>query len=306
MLTIFSTPKPFRGHIGTIQRNAIQSWKRLDPDVEVILFGDDEGAAETAREFRLLHVPEVPRNEFGTKLLRGFLEPAQQLARYDRLCYVNCDIILSKSLIGAVDLAASKFQKFLVVGQRLDTDIAEPWNFADPAWEERLATLAQKSGRLAAPWFIDYFAFSRGLYESIPPFVIGRIHWDHWLIWKARSSGAAVIDASPSVLAVHQNHDYSYHPKGKAGVWGDKQSARNRELVGGKLRHCTILSSTHKLTENGLRRNWKGPFAVYWAPGLLLVTSAWIKLLDITLPIRSRLGLRRKPKADSVMAPRRI
>ena len=97
MLTIFSTPKPFRGHIGTIQRNAIQSWKRLHPDVEVILFGDDEGAAEAAREFGLRHVPDVPRNEFGTKLLRGFFEPAQRMAQYDRLCYVNCDIILTKA-----------------------------------------------------------------------------------------------------------------------------------------------------------------------------------------------------------------
>jgi hypothetical protein len=306
MLTIFSTPKPFRGHIGTIQRNAIQSWKRLHPSVDVILFGDDEGAAETALEFGLRHVPDVPRNEFGTKFLRGFFEPAQQMARYDRLCYVNCDIILSKGLVSAIDVAASNFQKYLVVGRRLDTDIAEPWNFADPAWEERLVTFTQKGGRLAAPWFIDYFAFSRGLYEDIPPLVIGRIHWDHWLIWKARSSGAAVIDASHSVLAIHQNHDYSYHPRGVAGVWGDEQSARNFELVGGRSRHCTIQSSTHKLTENGLRRNWTGPFAVYWGFGLLKMTSAWIKLLDITLPIRSRLGLRRKPKADSAMAPRRI
>jgi hypothetical protein len=306
MLTIFSTPKPFRGHIRTIQRNAIQSWKRLHADVDVILFGDDEGSAETSREFGLRHVPDIPRNEFGTKFLRGIFEPAQQMARYDRLCYVNCDIILSKSLVSTVDLAASNFQKYLVVGRRLDTDIAEPWNFADPAWEERLATFAQNGGRLAAPWFIDYFAFSRGLYEGIPPLVIGRIHWDHWLIWKARSSGAAVIDASHSVLAVHQNHDYSYHPKGMAGVWGDEQSARNFELVGGRSRHCTILSSTHKLTEKGLRRNWKGPFAVYWGSGLLFVTSAWIKLLEITLPIRSRLGLKRKPKADSAMTPKRI
>ena len=26
MLTIFTTPKPFRGHIGIIQRNALKSW----------------------------------------------------------------------------------------------------------------------------------------------------------------------------------------------------------------------------------------------------------------------------------------
>ena len=47
MFTLFTTPKPFQGHIGVIQRNALRSWKRLHPDVEVMLFGDDEGAAES-------------------------------------------------------------------------------------------------------------------------------------------------------------------------------------------------------------------------------------------------------------------
>ena len=45
MLTFFTTAKPFRGHNAIIQRNALKSWTLLRPDVEVILFGDDEGAA---------------------------------------------------------------------------------------------------------------------------------------------------------------------------------------------------------------------------------------------------------------------
>ena len=46
MLTFFTTAKPFREHDAIIQRNALKSWKLLHPDVEVIFFGDDEGAAE--------------------------------------------------------------------------------------------------------------------------------------------------------------------------------------------------------------------------------------------------------------------
>ena len=65
MITIFSTPKPFRGHNGLIQRNALQSWKRLHPDVEVILFGDEEGAAEVCREIGLRHEPEIERSRLG-------------------------------------------------------------------------------------------------------------------------------------------------------------------------------------------------------------------------------------------------
>ncbi len=31
MITIFAIPKPFKGHIDVIQRNAIQSWTKLSP-----------------------------------------------------------------------------------------------------------------------------------------------------------------------------------------------------------------------------------------------------------------------------------
>ena len=49
MLTLFTAPKPFRGHIGLIQANAIRSWMALAPDIEVLLVGDEPGLAEAAR-----------------------------------------------------------------------------------------------------------------------------------------------------------------------------------------------------------------------------------------------------------------
>jgi hypothetical protein len=48
MLTLFTTAKPFEGHSGVIQRDALKSWKLLRPDIEIILFGDDAGGAEIA------------------------------------------------------------------------------------------------------------------------------------------------------------------------------------------------------------------------------------------------------------------
>ena len=58
-MTLFTTPKAFRGHIDVIQRNALKSWKLLDHDVEIIVFGDDEGAAEVCGELGLRHEAEV-------------------------------------------------------------------------------------------------------------------------------------------------------------------------------------------------------------------------------------------------------
>ena len=62
MLTIFTIPKCFRGHISVIQRNAIRSWRMLRPECEIILFGDEEGMKEVAEEFGVRHIdmPATP------------------------------------------------------------------------------------------------------------------------------------------------------------------------------------------------------------------------------------------------------
>ncbi len=62
MLTIFTVPKPFRGHIKVIQTNAIRSWLLLRPECEVILFGNDEGTAEIACELGRRHIPNIDCN----------------------------------------------------------------------------------------------------------------------------------------------------------------------------------------------------------------------------------------------------
>src|SRR5262249_7427243 len=114
MLTLFTTAKAFIGHSGMIQRNALKSWTLLDPDVEVILFGDDEGAAEIARELGLRHEPFVERNEFGTKRIDWIFQRAQQIARHDLLCYSNCDMVYTGGFRNAFKAVQSRFAKYLM------------------------------------------------------------------------------------------------------------------------------------------------------------------------------------------------
>jgi hypothetical protein len=63
-ITIFAIPKAFRGHIGVIQRNAIEAWTQMRPAPQVLLFGDDEGVADVARDLGVRHVPQVQRNRW--------------------------------------------------------------------------------------------------------------------------------------------------------------------------------------------------------------------------------------------------
>ena len=295
MLTLFATGKPFREHSGVIQRNALESWKLLHTDVEVILFGDDPGAAEICGEAGLRHEPFVERNEFGTKRLDFMFARAEAIARHDLLCYINCDIILLSDFCRALERVQAAHSKFLMVGRRWDVDIAEAIDFREPGAAARLREFALQKGVPRGPDGVDYFAFRRGFYSEIPPLVVGRIWWDHYLVWKARDLGADVVDVSSQVTAIHQNHDYGYHPAGAQGVWTDSQARRNYELAGGRWHLYTIADSTHILETSGERRNWKRFVAPSWRVLRPKVIPIWFAFLDLTRPVRKFLGLRRKP-----------
>jgi hypothetical protein len=297
MLTFFTTAKPFRAHIGIIQRNALQSWKALHPEIEIILFGNDEGAAEVAQEFGLRHEPHVACNELGTKRLNYLFARAQAVARHEILCYINCDIILMQDFCRAIERVRAMHREFLMVGRRWDTDITEPLAFAHPDWQEDLRSLALQCGRKCTAEWIDYFAFSRGVYgPDVPPFVL-RVFWDNWLVWKALDSKKPVVDASRAVLAVHQNHDYSHHPQGKPGVWNGEEARRNAQLAGGWRHLRTIADATELLTPDELKpnalRHWSTAKRYATQAGRVLLYDVWhpiwFALLNLTRPLRRSL-----------------
>jgi len=299
MITFFTTAKPFNGHNGVIQRNALTSWKLLHPDVEVILFGDEEGAAEVCAELELRHEPHVERHESGFKYIGSIFDEAQKVARHEVLCYVNCDILLTGDFAVAVKRLSAEKREFLMVGRRWDTDIAEPVDFSNPRWPKVVRKTAFQAALQRDEWFIDYFVFRRGLFlNRIPRLVIGRVYWDNWLLWFAGHRGAALVDASPAVMAIHQNHDYGYHPQGRTGVWNDELARRNFALAGGYKHLRSMQNSTHELTLSRLRkrtifeRGWKSARAG-WR------NRVWHPVLDRTRMVRQALGLRRGASALS-------
>jgi hypothetical protein len=297
MLTFFSTPKPFLGHIDVIQRNALQSWQKLHPDAEILLFGDDKGAAEVCQELGIRHVLQVKKNRNGTKYLASIYDQAQELARHDLLCHVNCDILLLDDFRRAVERVALDAAPFLMAGRRWDVDIREPIDFAASGWQERIDGLAKRTNHQRPAQWIDYFVFRRGLYaKRIPEFVIGRPGWDNWLLWYALHSGAKLIDASKVVTAVHQNHDYAYHPDGEKGVWEGEEAQENYRLLDGHRKFNTLDNATHILEESGLHKNYRRWMVQANRNLTRLRNAAWFRFLEVTRPVRHRMGLRQRAK----------
>jgi hypothetical protein len=251
-LTIFTASKPFiNPHINIIQRNAIQSWKRLE-DVEVILIGDEPGIPEIARELGVRNVPKVERDDKGIPTVRSIMEVGHAYSDSPNLCYANADMILMSDLLQASRQVSAQAKDFLLVGQRWNLNITEPLDFSLD-WEARLRLLVEEKGKFYSPWGIDYFVFPRHLYTDVPNFTIGRPAWDNWMVYYARKTWRLAVDATRSVMVVHQSHDYSHLPGNKPSYHSDisrsnlaKAGGRrcinnildtNRELISGKIRH---------------------------------------------------------------------
>ena len=247
MLTLFTIPKPFVGRIAEIQRNALESWKALGDDVQVVLLGDDDGTAEAADACHAERIPSLSRNEHGTPRLDDAFRRVDAMARHPLRCFVNADIILLDDFLPAVRRAAAMAERFLMVGRSVDVEDVTAAEAGNPA-QLRSRALAAGVGRGAAA--LDYFVFPSGLFGELPPFLVGRACFDNWLVWRARQAGP-VIDATRAVLAIHQAHDYSHLAGGKSEAYYGEEAAWNSMLAGGRRHLYTIHDASHRMRADG-------------------------------------------------------
>jgi len=283
MLTIFASPKRFTGQFDLIQRNAITSWTCIEPRCEVLVFGDDDGTAEACADLGVRHVPGVATSDLGTPLVSDMFQRAEALATGDVLCFVNADIVAGDDSAAAADIVAERQNHFLSVARRWDLDVTQPLE-AERTAVASLQARARRTGHRASEIAIDWFVFSRGLFSDLPDFAVGRSGYDNWLIWKAVTSGAAVVDASAFVTLVHQNHDYS-HAGGTLAVWEGPEARRAHDLIGDWRRYFSISHAPLMMTADGDIVRSRG-----WRYRLARPRRIASHLLRFTRPLRRRLA----------------
>jgi hypothetical protein len=246
MLTVFSTCRAFEGCYEFIQTNAVTSWTRLDPRPEVILFGDEDGGAEVARRLDCAHASRIDRHACGLPYVGALFGAARALASHDLMAYVNADLILFQDFMDAVRTVSERFGRFLMIGSRQDWLRREPINFI-PGWQDWVRAAIQ--GHTRPRKALDYFVFTKDVYDiDFPPLVLARYWWDPWLVWSALSRGIPVVDASPSVLALHQQHGAAVLAR------NDPVARRNRELAGEEAIRVGIDDATWAIGNEGLKK----------------------------------------------------
>jgi len=242
VIAFFTIPKAWRGDDARRQRNAVRSWLAIG--ARAILFGDDPGVADAAGELGAEHVPAVTRNQSGTPLLDGVFSRAHELVPTGFLCFANADIVVGDDFRAAAE-QLRRLDPLLMVGESWDADVPGELDPVEPL----------PRGRRRGAGALDWFLFTHGLFERIPPFAVGRAAFDNWLVWHARSTGATVVDATPSVHVVHQAHGYAHVSGGFMSTRAGEEAAANWRLIGSKDRIYTRFDATHVLTRRGLKRN---------------------------------------------------
>jgi hypothetical protein len=238
-LTLFTAPKPFTNpHIALIQRNAIRSWLHLGSEVEVLLLGDEEGMAEEAQKLGVRQIKGIQRNASGTPLISSLFDTARRHNDFPLLAYVNADILLFPEFLSSAQKTLAQTSHFLLVGQRWDLEVTRELDYS-AGWQARLKQECAEKGKLHTPTGSDYFVYPRACFQIIPDFAIGRAGWDNWMIYQSRLQGWKTIDASNEIFIIHQSHDYSHLPGGRAH-YHLPETDENVRLAGGKRTIFTL------------------------------------------------------------------
>jgi len=231
MITIFTTPKPFHGHNGVIQENAIKSWRSIIPECEVVILGKGHGVKDIASKYGCKYQENVVCSEDGTPLVNSLFFEAERLSSNHVMCYANCDIMFTSALVKAVQLViGSGRQKFLIIGQRHNADIDFEWGF-DSQWETKLNNYVINNGTLNCDRGMDYFIYPKGLIKNIPDLIVGRAWWDNWMLYNAKLNFIPIIDGTGMVMAVHQNHDYAHCRGGHQAAYHDGAEVKSNVAI---------------------------------------------------------------------------
>ena len=253
MITIFSTPKNFEGIFDTIQTNAINSWRALGDNIEIIIFGSSKGAKEIAEKVGAIYIPNVKSSKNGVPYLSDLFKKADVLSSFQILTFINADIILPANFLKPILEVDKKFNKFLMVGYRWDLEIKKKIDFQDIKSVKKFWINKKKIAKKQTCSYIDYFTFRKNTYSSLPDFIIGRPGYDNWMIWHSRRRFIPVIDASDEIKVFHQNHDYNFHNlKRDPKIYLEEDGLENQRLISGNT--LNLLDSNYEFKTGKIRR----------------------------------------------------
>lgn len=171
------------------------------------------------------------------------LDVLESFTGHDYYGYANADILFDQSLLNTLESIKKKTPQnkpLLVIGQRTNVNftnhkyVVNTYNIRDIA----------ENGQLARGIAVDYFITNQHFpWNQILDFVVGRSRYDNWLVSFANSQNMTVIDATKTLIAVHQttrdgNHAGWHKPNKYCNANIIKASGKKSENMGWGYAGC--------------------------------------------------------------------
>ena len=216
MITFFTHCRPFVGIMADVQRTAIASWQSIGKNPQIILMGD-ASVKDAANQLGVEYFEHVEKNKWGTARVDSIFAMGDHLAKHDIMVEVSADIVLSSTLLMAIE-GMRHIERPFVVGER--------WDLNHTGEDINTGNVVRHG-----PSAVDYFLYRRGTLGDIPPFGVGRTAYDPWLMWAAKERwDMTVIDATETIFAVHLAHPYIEYGN-KEAMLASEERAYNHTLA---------------------------------------------------------------------------
>ena len=204
LLTIFTTFSSSAEKY-VCRNNTIINWMSFGTTVKPIFFSDDADLLNKIKS-KGWDVQRPSKTAIGIPILKYMYLDAMKKYRSKFYAYVNGDILFTQNLIDTLRFitGSSKINQthpMLIVGQRTNVkNVSEQ----QASTHENIMKI-YKTGKLFTAWGEDYFITNANYpWHDCPEVVIGRVAYDNWLVLNANKRRHTTIDATRTLLALHQ------------------------------------------------------------------------------------------------------
>ncbi len=252
MITILTTFKNFRGDDLIRQSRALESWRITFPGAEIILYGNPEIPAAIISEHDIRQIVDIPMADGRLVRIDAMFEHAQRTGCNKRQMYVNGDMIVGTDF--AYGVSKLPLLRSLGIGRRWDHDAIILDRIKSSNEIIKIQDAARSMGQLHPPSGMDYFVYNSGDLRNLPPLYVGTVGWDNYMVLHALAARMKVVDLTPAVVVVHQNHGYKYLKGGQTEfILGDIARLNLRLLAGVSRGHrYWTIDATHELVDGSI------------------------------------------------------
>lgn len=205
LLTLFTT-WDYHDHKPEVHENTVRNWLALGPAVEVVVFSASPEVKILCENIGCVYQPSQDLGGPGVPILKTMYLQVEKMFDSFFYAYANADILFEGNLVKTLERVLYNYNNteraILIVGQRTNVmnvtrDEAVPI--------DAVTKIAVSRGTVFRTDAEDYFITSKAFnWKDIPSFIVGSPAYDNWLVAYSIQHSYMTIDATRSIIAVHQ------------------------------------------------------------------------------------------------------